>query len=281
MEVSPYLTQMNSCDILVDEGFIFRICYKTGNYPRILMKEFNRQVVLFLARRDQNGVGYTLIHQAYISSCSSLCSTTPSDLIYMHTITYAKHTYNAFPITTVTILEMSEETKSSNSEFNHRLWAVVAAFFHGLYLCCSDLLTRRRTVNALALFLGSSDIDSRYCTRIQHRSSIIRYSKLFCTERKAATIVKQFMVRNGVPGLSVGVSHNGRCVWEQGFGYADVEQLVPCKSDTVMRIASISKSVTAALAARLVQSGKLDLDASIQDYVPDFPKKNITKKTSP
>lgn len=71
-------------------------------------------------------------------------------------------------------------------------------------------------------------------------------------------------VRNGVPGLSVGVSHNGRCVWEQGFGYADVEQLVPCKSDTVMRIASISKSVTAALAARLVQSGKLDLDAPIQ-----------------
>ncbi|EJW75324.1 hypothetical protein WUBG_13765 [Wuchereria bancrofti] len=85
-------------------------------------------------------------------------------------------------------------------------------------------------------------------------------------------------VRNGVPGLSVGVSRNGRCVWEQGFGYADVEQLVPCKSDTVMRIASISKPVTAALAARLVQSGKLDLDASVQDYVPDFPKKKYNEK---
>lgn len=75
-------------------------------------------------------------------------------------------------------------------------------------------------------------------------------------------------MRNGVPGLSIGVSRNGRCIWEQGYGYADVEQLVPCKSDTVMRIASISKPVTAALAARLVQSGKLDLDASIQ--VPAF-----------
>lgn len=71
-------------------------------------------------------------------------------------------------------------------------------------------------------------------------------------------------VRNGVPGLSVGVSRNGRCIWERGFGYADVEQLVPCKSDTVMRIASISKPVTAALAARLVQNGKLNLDASVQ-----------------
>ncbi|VDP11823.1 unnamed protein product [Onchocerca flexuosa] len=102
--------------------------------------------------------------------------------------------------------------------------------------------------------------------------------KYFEQKEKAAAIVKQFMVRNGVPGLSVGVSHNGRCVWEQGFGYADVEQLVPCKSDTVMRIASISKSVTAALAARLVQSGKLDLDAPIQDYVPDFPKKKYNEK---
>ncbi|EFO20138.1 hypothetical protein LOAG_08353 [Loa loa] len=100
----------------------------------------------------------------------------------------------------------------------------------------------------------------------------------FEQKEKAATIVKQFMVKNGVPGLSVGVSRNGQCVWKQGFGYADVEQLVPCKSNTVMRIASISKPVTAALAARLVQSGKLDLDASVQDYVPDFPRKKYNEK---
>uniref|UniRef100_A0A0R3S3C2 Beta-lactamase domain-containing protein n=1 Tax=Elaeophora elaphi TaxID=1147741 RepID=A0A0R3S3C2_9BILA len=105
-----------------------------------------------------------------------------------------------------------------------------------------------------------------------------RTPRYFEQREKAAAIVKQFMVRNGVPGLSIGVSRNGRCVWEQGFGYADVEQLVPCKRDTVMRIASISKPVTAALAACLVQSGRLDLDASVQDYVPDFPKKKYNDK---
>lgn len=76
--------------------------------------------------------------------------------------------------------------------------------------------------------------------------------------------ISTVQVRNGVPGLSIGVSRNGRCVWKKGFGYADVEQLVPCRSDTVMRIASISKPLTAALAARLFQSGKLELDASVQ-----------------
>ncbi|VDN29489.1 unnamed protein product [Gongylonema pulchrum] len=85
-------------------------------------------------------------------------------------------------------------------------------------------------------------------------------------------------VRNGVPGLSIGVSRNGRCIWKEGFGYADVEQLVPCTSETVMRIASISKPVTAAIAARLVQDKKLALDAAVQEYVPDFPKKKYNGK---
>lgn len=81
-----------------------------------------------------------------------------------------------------------------------------------------------------------------------------------------------------MPGLSIGVSRNGHCIWKEGFGYADVEQLVPCTSETVMRIASISKPVTAAIAARLVQNKKLDLDASVQDYVPEFPRKKYNGK---
>ncbi|RCN47842.1 hypothetical protein ANCCAN_06036 [Ancylostoma caninum] len=40
-----------------------------------------------------------------------------------------------------------------------------------------------------------------------------------------------------------------------------------------MRIASISKPITATIAARLVQDGKLDLDQPIQSYLPDFPSK--------
>lgn len=57
---------------------------------------------------------------------------------------------------------------------------------------------------------------------------------------------------------------NGDRVWSAGFGLADVEQMVPCTADTVMRIASISKSITATIAARLVQNGKLNLDTNVQ-----------------
>lgn len=59
------------------------------------------------------------------------------------------------------------------------------------------------------------------------------------------------------------------------MGYADLENRVPCCPDTVMRIASISKPLTAAAAARLWEEGKLDLDAPVQKYVPEFPEKTF------
>ncbi|KAH0512093.1 Serine beta-lactamase-like protein LACTB, mitochondrial [Microtus ochrogaster] len=57
------------------------------------------------------------------------------------------------------------------------------------------------------------------------------------------------------------------------LGYADVENRVPCKPETVMRIASISKSLTMVALAKLWEDGKLDLDLPVQHYVPEFPEK--------
>ena len=83
------------------------------------------------------------------------------------------------------------------------------------------------------------------------------------------------MMRYGVPGAVVAVAINGRVVWSEGIGLSDVENNVYCSEDTVMRIASISKSLTAVAVAKLWQQGKLDLDAPIQRYVPTFPEKSV------
>lgn len=50
---------------------------------------------------------------------------------------------------------------------------------------------------------------------------------------------------------------------------------MPCTPHTVMRIASISKPLTTAAAARLCEEGKLDLDVPVQKYVPEFPQKQF------
>ncbi|KAH0619798.1 hypothetical protein JD844_014061 [Phrynosoma platyrhinos] len=82
----------------------------------------------------------------------------------------------------------------------------------------------------------------------------------------------------GAPGIVIGVSVDGKEVWSEGMGYADVENRVPCKPETVLRIASISKSLTMVAVAKLWEEGKLDLDAPVQTYVPEFPEKEYEGK---
>ena len=60
-----------------------------------------------------------------------------------------------------------------------------------------------------------------------------------------------------------------------GLGYADIENRLPCTSDSVHRIASISKSFTMAAVAKLWEEGKLDIDKPVQFYLPEFPEKEV------
>ncbi len=89
----------------------------------------------------------------------------------------------------------------------------------------------------------------------------------------ARMIVTAIMEESGTPGMSVAVGIDGSIVWSQGFGYADVENRTPVWEQTKFRIGSVSKPVTAAAVALLVEQGKLDLDAPVQGYVPSFPEK--------
>lgn len=76
-----------------------------------------------------------------------------------------------------------------------------------------------------------------------------------------------------IPALSVAVVSGGKLLFSAGYGLADVENRVPATTETVYRIASLSKPVTATAAMELVQMGKLDLDAPVQKYCPAFPQK--------
>ncbi|MCH7548191.1 MAG: beta-lactamase family protein [Candidatus Krumholzibacteriota bacterium] len=89
----------------------------------------------------------------------------------------------------------------------------------------------------------------------------------------AQSYVENLRKRLHLPGLSVAVAIHGEIVWSQGFGFADVDNGVPVAPETVFRIASVSKVLTAGGVARLYDQGKLDVDADVRDYVPEFPDK--------
>lgn len=91
--------------------------------------------------------------------------------------------------------------------------------------------------------------------------------------RLGRTAVKAFMDVSRATGISISVGINGKLVWSEGFGYADLENKVPVTNKSRFRLGSVSKMLTAAAVARLHQEGKLDLDVPVQRYVPGFPDK--------
>jgi CubicO group peptidase (beta-lactamase class C family) len=83
----------------------------------------------------------------------------------------------------------------------------------------------------------------------------------------------QWQVQHEVPGMSVAIGIGGQVVFAGGFGQADLENDVPANADTVYRLASISKTVTAVAALQLVEQGRLQLDGDVRTWVPEFPAK--------
>lgn len=93
------------------------------------------------------------------------------------------------------------------------------------------------------------------------------------TAQAIGAAISATMEKEGIPGLSAALVLGGRLRWSQGYGIADVENGVPGTADTVYRLASVSKPITAVAVMQLVEKGGVDLDASVRTYVPGFPPK--------
>jgi len=86
-----------------------------------------------------------------------------------------------------------------------------------------------------------------------------------------------FAGRQDIPGLAVTVAFSDGRRWSAGYGYANIELGVPVDpARTKFRVGSTAKSMTAVAVAQLYEDGKLDLDAPIQRYLPDYPEKQGT-----
>ena len=75
------------------------------------------------------------------------------------------------------------------------------------------------------------------------------------------------------PGLQVAVAFKGAQIYSRGFGMADLEHRIAVTPTSAFRTASVAKPITATGVMQLVEAGRIDLDAPIQQYCPAFPKK--------
>ena len=139
--------------------------------------------------------------------------------------------------------------------------------------------------------VSTSQVGISQCTdtviRETERQTLIaapEYSKQIQLARRAALEIYDhgFLGNSGSaidnkvgrpPGMSIAVAVDGKLVWAEGFGLADLEQCVPVTPKTKFRIGSTSKPLTSAGVMLLYDQKRLDLDAPIQRYVPTFPAK--------
>ena len=103
-------------------------------------------------------------------------------------------------------------------------------------------------------------------------------TQLFAQEtefKKAERIAKRLVKRNKVPGLAISVSQGGEMIFSKGFGYSNLKDKSKIDPEsTIFRIGSVSKPITATALARLMQQGKIEINASISKYLPNYPKQS-------
>ncbi|TVX89851.1 serine hydrolase [Paenibacillus agilis] len=88
---------------------------------------------------------------------------------------------------------------------------------------------------------------------------------------------QQEQVKQLAPGAVVSVVKDGKVLLEKGYGYSDVKNKKPVDAkETVFRIASVSKVFTATAVMQLVEQGKIDLHADVQQYLGDAKLRNKT-----
>jgi len=90
------------------------------------------------------------------------------------------------------------------------------------------------------------------------------------------------MNKYNIIGISAAFVKDGKVVWSNGYGWSDLERNKQATPDTIYRLASVSKTITATALMQLWEQGKFGLDDDISDYLgfevrnPNYPNDKIT-----
>ncbi|UXR64311.1 beta-lactamase family protein [Bdellovibrio bacteriovorus] len=99
------------------------------------------------------------------------------------------------------------------------------------------------------------------------------------TVDEAGAFIAGYIERHNIPAASLAISHNGHIVLQKGYGYADVEMKMAPAPNTVFRIASVSKPITAVAVFKLLEDSDRDLQTALDKpvfgkngYLPQYKK---------
>ncbi len=104
---------------------------------------------------------------------------------------------------------------------------------------------------------------------IQHVTSGLIGGVVLKSDEHATHTLADRMKELNVPGVSIAVLHDGKIEWARGFGVRSIGG-PPVNAETLFQAGSISKPLAAMACLRLVQQGKLSLDADVNTYLTSW-----------
>ena len=90
-------------------------------------------------------------------------------------------------------------------------------------------------------------------------------------------VLQPFIDRSELAGIVTLTSHAGEVVQSEAIGWSDIESQAPMRSDSLFRIASMSKPITSVAALMLVEEGKIALSDPIANWVPEFANQSVLR----
>lgn len=84
-----------------------------------------------------------------------------------------------------------------------------------------------------------------------------------------------FVERGELAGIVTLVSRHGEIVFDEAMGWSNLETQAPMRSDTLFRIASMSKPITSVAALMLIEEGKIALDTPVSRFVPELADRRV------
>lgn len=107
------------------------------------------------------------------------------------------------------------------------------------------------------------------CSLLVVVASMHVFAQVPCPEpfREVEETIRKSIENGSCSALSVAVLQGGEITWAQGYGLADRERGIEATANTIYRLASISKPITATGLMLLVERGKVDLDAPANTYL--------------
>lgn len=127
---------------------------------------------------------------------------------------------------------------------------------------------------AAAALIGGGQVYSNEPASALTASSTARLDRFIETE----------MAARNIPGLSACLIHEDAILWQESYGFADLESKSPMTADHIQNIGSISKTFTMLAVMQQVEAGLIALDADVNDYLPfslqhpKFPDRRISTR---